>query len=88
MGNVANEMLESGREIVIAWKIFVSISEYFQIKTNSTKGIDIILWNWNYFSSSIQIYELCFEHKIFKVLIYWSKYCAISFQEKRLKNTV
>ena len=22
------------------------------------------LWNWNYFSSLIQIYELCFQHKI------------------------
>ena len=23
------------------------------------------LWNWNYFSSLIQIYELCFQHNLF-----------------------
>ena len=28
-----------------------------------------IFWNWNYFSDSIQIYELCFKHKILVLLL-------------------
>ena len=28
------------------------------------------LWNWNYFSSLIQIYELCFQHKILNLKLY------------------
>ena len=32
------------------------------------------LWNWNYFSSLIQIYELCFQHKVQYFIYEYSKF--------------
>ena len=47
---------------VIGWKpLAYGIDRNIELERNKAD----FLWNWNYFSSSIQIYELCFEHKIY-----------------------